>query len=87
MMMHKEIYKNNIKNNQEVFVNNMKRFINVINKNMRDELSDLGFRYTTQIIDDREVYVFIESDKLYKILNNKCKFSKKDYYHSNIMKF
>jgi len=66
----------------------MKRMVCVINKDVADELDDLGFRYMVQQLhDNQEVYTFIETDKLHKELNNKKKYSKRDWYYSNKMMF
>lgn len=69
----------------------MKKFVNVLDERKAEYLENLGFKCRSEIVSingkDKEIYIFIEDDKLFKILNDKKMFSKKDYYYSNIMKF
>lgn len=68
-----------------------KKFIHVLNEEKAKYLESLGFKsmYDTVVIGgkEKEVFVFIEDEKLLKILGDKSKFCKRDFYHSNILKF
>lgn len=43
----------------------------IINRGQADTLLSLGFKYTTRNIDNKEVFVFIQTNELMKELNSK----------------
>ena len=60
--------------------------INILDKEKADELRKLGFSFTTQrVSDDKQVYVFINSPQLIKIISSK--FSDKDFYFGKTLNF
>ena len=65
----------------------MKRMICVTNKDVAEKLSDMGFRYMKQYLNDTEIYTFIESEDLYQLLNDKRQFSKKHWYVDKRLRF
>ena len=66
----------------------MRRMICVTNKNVAEDLADQGFRYMLQYLNsDQEVYTFVETDELVKLLSDKRKYSKKDWFRNNKMMF
>ena len=65
----------------------MKRMICVTNKGVAEKLSDMGFRYMKQYLNDTEIYTFIESEDLYQLLSDKRQFSKKHWYVDKRLRF
>lgn len=60
--------------------------INVFNKEKAEELMKLGFHFTVQrVSDDKQVYVFINSSQLMKIVTEK--FSERDFYLGKTLNF
>lgn len=43
----------------------------ILDQNKADTLLSLGFKYTKRIIDNKEVFVFIQTNELMKELNSK----------------
>ena len=43
----------------------------ILNQNQADTLLSLGFKYTKRNIDNKEVFVFIQTNELMKELNSK----------------
>lgn len=43
----------------------------ILNQNQADTLLSLGFKYTKRTIDNKEVFVFIQTNELMKELNSK----------------
>lgn len=43
----------------------------ILDKTKADTLLSLGFKYTTRKIDNKEVFVFIQTNELMKELNSK----------------
>ena len=43
----------------------------IMNKSKADTLLSLGFKYTTRNIDNKEVFVFIQTNEIMKELNSK----------------
>ncbi len=43
----------------------------ILDKSQADSLSALGFKYTTRNIDNKEVFVFIQTNELMQELNSK----------------
>ncbi len=43
----------------------------ILDKNKADTLLSFGFKYTKRIIDNKEVFVFIQTKKLMSELNSK----------------
>lgn len=43
----------------------------IVNRDQADTLLSLGFKYTTRNIDNKEVFVFIQTNELMKELNSK----------------
>ena len=43
----------------------------IMNKSKADTLLSLGFKYTTRNIDNKEVFVFIQTNELMQELNSK----------------
>jgi hypothetical protein len=59
--------------------------IKIVNPNKAKELMNLGFTYTKEKLEDKDIYVFIQSDEIYKYLKNN--FSKQDYFIDKRMNF
>ncbi len=60
--------------------------VNILDKSKADELKVRGFNYTVQSIGGgREVYVFIRSPDLMKIISSK--FSQNDFYIGKTLNF
>ena len=61
----------------------MKRMINVTDENMALELKECGFNYMESYLNsDEKVFVFQESKELYKLLNDKKRFSKRHWHYN-----
>ena len=72
----------------EIFVKNKKKLVLVSSKKMADELVEEGFNYMIQHLDNNtEAYAFIETDALYKILNSKGRFSRKNWTYAPTLNF
>lgn len=68
------------------------KFVSFLNEEKAKEISELlNIKYMEEIIteNDKEktIYVFIENDNLNKLLQNKQKYSKRDYFYRNTMNF
>ena len=60
----------------------MSKVILITNLDKVALLEDMGFTPCgIRNIDNKVVYQFVVTDKLYKVLNDKSKFSKKDYVY------
>lgn len=59
--------------------------INILDKDIALKLDTLGFKYNIQLINNKQVYTFIESPELMKILNSK--FNKTSFFTSKYMNF
>lgn len=60
--------------------------VNILDKAKAEELRKLGFNYVEQRIgDNKQVYVFINSPELTKVLTTK--FSGKDFYIGKTLNF
>ena len=57
-----------------------KNMILVTNQKCAEQLADEGFKYMLQHLENNTVgYVFLETERLRKILSDKSRFSKKDW--------
>ena len=65
----------------------MKKMICVTNKNVADELAEMGFRHMTQNVNGCDVYTFVESEKLLDALSDKRRFSKEHWYMDKRLRF
>ena len=66
----------------------MKKMILVTNQKYADQLVDEGHNYMIQHLDNNTVgYVFVETESLRKILNDKSRFSKRDWCYMNRLCF
>ena len=66
----------------------MKKIICITRKETADEIAEeISCKYMIQNLGNTEVYSFIETDKLHKILNDKSKYSRKEWYYDNRLKF
>jgi len=67
----------------------MKKIICIHKKEVADAIVEaLGCKYMIQPISkDQEIYTFTETDKLYKLLNNSGKYSKKDWFYDTKLRF
>ncbi len=57
----------------------------ILNKNQADTLLSLGFKYKKRIIDNKEIFVFAQTNELIKELNSK--FDKSSFFVSKNMCF
>jgi len=57
----------------------------LLNQNQADTLLSLGFKYTKRNIDNKEVFVFIQTNELMKELNSK--FEQSSFFVSKTVKF
>lgn len=57
----------------------------IMDKTKADTLLSLGFKYTTRKIDNKEVFVFIQTNELMKELNSK--FEEGSFLLSKTLKF
>ena len=57
----------------------------ILDKSRADTLLSLGFKYTIRIIDNKEVFVFIQTNELMKELNSK--FEEGSFFISRYAKF
>lgn len=57
----------------------------ILDKTKADTLLSLGFKYTTRIIDNKEVFVFIQTNELMKELSSK--FDDSSFFVSKTVKF
>lgn len=57
----------------------------ILDKNQADTLLSLGFKYTKRKIDNKEVFVFIQTNELMKSLSSN--FEQVDFLISNTVKF
>lgn len=57
----------------------------ILDKNQADTLLSLGFKYTKRSIDNKEVFVFIQTNELMKELNSK--FDTKDFIINSVVCF
>lgn len=57
----------------------------ILDKNQADTLLSLGFKYTRRNIDNKEVFVFIQTNELMKELNSK--FEHGSFFVSKTVKF
>lgn len=57
----------------------------ILDKTKADTLLSLGFKYTKRNIDNKEVFVFIQTNELIKSLCSKLELS--DFLISNTVKF
>lgn len=66
----------------------MRKMICVVSEEVANDLADQGFRYMEQYINnDQKVYMFRESDKLHKILSDKRKYTRKDWFYNDKLLF
>ncbi|POO87880.1 hypothetical protein [Clostridium sp. 3-3] len=59
--------------------------IKVFNQAKADELSKLGFKYVSEIVNGKTVYSFFVSEEIMNYVNSK--FNKKDFFLSNKLTF
>jgi len=57
----------------------------LLNQNQADTLLSLGFKYIKRNIDNKEVFVFIQTNELMELLSSN--FEKGDFLISNTIKF
>ncbi len=57
----------------------------ILDKSKADTLLSLGFKYTKRNIDNKEVFVFIQTNELMKSLSSN--FEQGDFLISNTVKF
>ena len=57
----------------------------ILDKTKADTLLSLGFKYTKRNIDNKEVFVFIQTNELIKLLSSN--FEQSDFLISNTVKF
>ena len=57
----------------------------ILDQNQADALLSLGFKYTKRNIDNKEVFVFIQTNELMKSLSSY--FEQSDFFISNTVKF
>ena len=57
----------------------------ILDKTKADTLLSLGFKYTKRNIDNKEVFVFIQTNELMKELNSK--FDTKDFIINSVVCF
>ncbi len=57
----------------------------ILDQNQADALLSLGFKYTKRNIDNKEVFVFIQTNELMKELNSK--FEQGSFFVSKTVKF
>lgn len=57
----------------------------ILDQNQADTLLSLGFKYTKRNIDNKEVFVFIQTNELMKELNSK--FEQSSFFVSKTVKF
>ena len=57
----------------------------ILDKTKADTLLSLGFKYTTRNIDNKEVFVFIQTNELMKELNSK--FEEGSFFVSKTVNF
>lgn len=57
----------------------------ILDKTKADTLLSLGFKYTKRNIDNKEVFVFIQTNELMKELNSK--FEQGSFFVSKTVKF
>ncbi len=57
----------------------------ILDQNQADALLSLGFKYTKRNIDNKEVFVFIQTNELMKELNSK--FDTKDFIINSVVCF
>lgn len=57
----------------------------ILDKNQADTLLSLGFKYTTRNIDNKEVFVFIQTNELMRELNSK--FEQVSFFIGNTVNF
>lgn len=57
----------------------------LLNQNQADTLLSLGFKYTKRNIDNKKVFVFIQTNELMKSLSSN--FEQGDFLISNTVKF
>lgn len=55
----------------------------ILDQAKADTLLSLGFRYTKRIIDNKEVFVFIQTNELMKELNSK--FEEGSFFVNNVV--
>ena len=66
----------------------MKRIVLVINQDKVDLLDELGFSPCgKRTVNGKDAYQYVVTDRLYKILNDKSKFTKKDYFEDTKLTF
>ena len=63
------------------------RFIKITDKQTAGKLESLGYKYMTELVNDKEVYVFADEGDLMKLLNDRAKYSKKHWYVDNVLRF
>lgn len=57
----------------------------ILDKNQADTLLSLGFKYTKRNIDNKEVFVFIQTNELMRELNSK--FEQGSFFIGNTVNF
>lgn len=57
----------------------------ILDKTKADTLLSLGFKYTKRNVDNKEVFVFIQTNELMKELNSK--FDTKDFIINSVVCF
>ena len=67
----------------------MKKIICVVRKEVADRIAEeCSCSYMTQVLgDNTQIYTFIESDKIHKVISDKNQFSKNDWYYEKRLKF
>ena len=65
----------------------MKKLICVTNREVAGELAGMGFRYMIQHAAGKEVFAFVESQRLFDVLSDSRKFSKKHWYIDKRLRF
>ena len=62
-----------------------KNLIKVLNQDKAQELINLGFKYTTETMNEKTIHSFFMSEELRKYINSN--FSKQDFLLSNKLTF
>ena len=81
---HKNKNKNKYRSSDEM----KRKFVCLTNKDKAEELADEGFNYMLETLDSNQViYKFILTDELYRVLNDKKRFNKREWYYDSKMRF
>lgn len=61
--------------------------IKVLNPKMATKLSNLGFSFSKEKFNGKDIFVFVQSDELLRELNKNFSSSKGDYFVDKLMLF